>query len=563
MAIALTICLGACGKPAGTAAQSSTAEPSAAPAPETAASGDLAFQKFAEPVDVHIAMGVNPLDTTLPEGDSVDNNQYTRYLLENYNINIICDWTAANGPDFDQKVALSIASNSLPDGLSTSRMYMLKAAKSDLLYDITDLFSQYASEQVRGVMASTDGRAMENASYNGRMVSLVGVDVKATGPSNLNIRKDWLEECGLEVPRTLDDIEQVALAFMEKKPGGRDDLIAMMGPDKNSRVYGHFLDSSGAAYGFDPVFAAYDAYPGYWLDNADGSVTYGSAEAEKMKKALGRLADWYAKGIIDPEMGTRERSAEVANNGQAAMYFGPWWVNGYGGSDVFRNNPDANWQTYPVYDDEGKWNTHLNSVTSTHTIMSKNAPEDAVKAMIIMSNALLRDESTFYVSVELGWYPIRNLMAPYDECEFTYGELYKVLEGEVDPAGYQVPDSSYKLLGADVVKVAEVVENYEKGQELASTQFRKDDMGKFMRMHSLLIGNRPLATQTPDKEVYSITYTMTETMEKKWSNLKKMEDEIILKIITGQTPVEEYDAFVANWHAQGGDEILAEVAELR
>ena len=54
----------------------------------------LAFSRFTSPVDVHIGMEIDPTDTTLPVGDTPQNNQYTRYLRDRFNINVIVDWTA-------------------------------------------------------------------------------------------------------------------------------------------------------------------------------------------------------------------------------------------------------------------------------------------------------------------------------------------------------------------------------------------------------------------------------------------------------------------------------------
>ena len=68
---------------------------------------DRAFAKFDHVVEVHYGYQIDPKDTTLPDGDSVDNNQYTRYLLDNYNIKVVCDWTAGNASDFQQKVSLA------------------------------------------------------------------------------------------------------------------------------------------------------------------------------------------------------------------------------------------------------------------------------------------------------------------------------------------------------------------------------------------------------------------------------------------------------------------------
>lgn len=63
------------------------------------------------------------------------------------------------------------------------------------------------------------------------------------------------------------------------------------------------------------------------------------------------------------------------------------------------------------------------------------------------------------------------------------------------------------------------------------------------------------------ERVYSKIYNQTTTMEKKWANLKKLEDETFLKIIIGESSVDEFDKFVEQWKAEGGDEITKEVKE--
>ncbi|MGO4108628.1 extracellular solute-binding protein [Paenibacillus sp. YAF4_2] len=520
---------------------------------------DLAFSKFPKPVDVHIGMVVDPTDKTLPEGDSVSNNQYTRYLKDNYNINVIVDWTAATGNDFKQKVSLTIASGKLPDGMVVDdRSFMTKAASSGLLYDIGDLFDQYASKQVKDIMASTEGRALENASYKGKMVSLPNITVDTDGVHVMWIRKDWLDKLSLPVPKTIADLEKTAKAFMDNKLGG-DKTIGIAGPSKNTFPYSTFLVSSNNMAGFDPIFGANDAYPGYWLDNGDGTVSYGTT-SENTKKTLAVLADWYKKGLIDPEVGTRDNTGDPINANQTGIFFGPWWNGGYGNGDSFKNDPTANWQAYPVYSDDGKWNTHMKTTGSTYTIISKNAKPDVVKAIMIMNNALVRDEATFDLSVAVGWYPLRNVMAAANETEYEYTELMKVLRGEAEPEDYNVPNSLYKLMYADAKKVRDVVKPpYD---ELGVSNFSTANFGDFQRLYSLLIGDRPFASTPIDKKVYSVTYNQTPTMETKWANLKKMEDETVLKIILGQQPIDSFDKFVKDWKSQGGDEITAEVAEL-
>ncbi|NQX58106.1 extracellular solute-binding protein [Paenibacillus qinlingensis] len=520
---------------------------------------DVAFAKFPSPVDVHIGMVVDPTDKTLPQGDSVGNNQYTRYLKEKYNINIIVDWTAATGNDYKQKVSLSIASGKLPDGMVVDdRSFMTKAASSGLLYDITDSFNQYASSQVKEIMASTQGRALENASFKGKMTSLPNITVDTDGVHIMWIRKDWLDKLNMPVPKTVADVEKTAKAFIDNKFGG-DKTIGIAGPSKNTFPYATFLVSSNNMGGFDPLFGALDAYPGYWLDNGNGSVTYGTT-TDNTKKTLALLADWYKKGLIDPEVGTRDNVGDPINANKAGIFFGPWWNGGYGNGDSFKNDPNANWQAYPVYTDDGKWNTHMKTTGSTYTLISKNAKPDVVKAILIMNNALVRDEATFNLSVAVGWYPLRNVMAAANETEYEYTELLKVLNGQKKPEDYNVPNSLYKLMYADAKKVQNVIKPpYD---NLNVSNFDKTNFGDFQRLYSLMIGDRSFSTIPINKKVFSVTYNQTPTMETKWANLKKMEDETVLKIILGQASIDSFDKFVKDWKAQGGDQITAEVADL-
>lgn len=92
-----------------------------------------------------------------------------------------------------------------------------------------------------------------------------------------------------------------------------------------------------------------------------------------------------------------------------------------------------NWQTYPIYTDDGEWNVRLGSATTGYCVINKSF-RSVAQAVIIMANVLLRDESKFDVSEQpLSFWPVRTLMAPADECEYTYHELIKVLNGETQP----------------------------------------------------------------------------------------------------------------------------------
>lgn len=51
-------------------------------------------------------------------------------------------------------------------------------------------------------------------------------------------------------------------------------------------------------------------------------------------------------------------------------------------------------------------------------------------------------------------------------------------------------------------------------------------------------------------------------MKQEWWKLKKLEEEVYLRIITGEASIDEFDQFVTDWKKMGGDEIIKEVIAL-
>lgn len=535
---------------------------SAALADEAAEREARAFQRFPEVVEVHIGRSVDPTDATLLDGDTADNNVYYRYLLDEFNIKVINDWTAAAGDDFKQKLSLSIAGNTLPDAVvAPDRTFFTAAAKADQLYDLTDLFNEYASQVALDILGTTDGKALENCSINGRLMALPNTTVGTDGVIVMFIRQDWLDKLGLEVPKTVDEIGAVARAFKEANLGAGGVTIPILGAQKDGRVYHNYLNSANNACVFDPVFQAFDAYPGFWYEES-GEVVYGTL-TQQTKDALALLQSWYKEGLIDPEFATRDYSAAPINAGQVGIFFGPWWAMGYGYADIWKNTPDADWQAYPVYTNDGQWNSHMKEVGNWYTLVNKNVSEDVAKAIVIMHNVYKRDEGklTNSTTEATSWYPLRNVMAPSDESEYEYHQLWRVLKGEAEPEEFNDPTSMYPLLYADAKSVKEGMK-YNGEDQLHISNFDINHVN-FNRLYALLIGDRPVSIGKIDKEVYSITYSNTDKMTRYWSNLEAMEDETIRKIITGKLDIEAFDQFVDQWMNEGGSQMLEEVSSLR
>lgn len=510
--------------------------------------------KYEDPVTVEIVQSINPT-ITMPEGDSATDNYYTRFIKDNMNIDISVKWSASSS-DYNEKLNLAIAANDIPDILVVNEQQFRKLAQSDMLEDLTDYYDTYACDIIKQNIDSTDGKALENATYDGKLLALPSVQVEADGYVLMWIRQDWLDELGLEAPTTIEELETVAKAFVDNKMGG-ENTIGIVGPTINGAVYNTFL-STNNLNNLDGIFQAYQAYPGYWVQDEEGKAVYGST-TEQTKEALAELNKMYEDGILDQELGVRKDADEAWKSGKVGILFSPWW-HGYNVKDGIANEPDMEWKAYaaPLAAD-GQWYAKLAGVGGSYCVVRKGYEHP--EAAFLLNNYLRVNEGTFQseTDLDLSYYPGRVVIAPLDENTYSVQALNAEMKGEEVP---EFDPLNYKLLQADLAALPDCLEA---PYDDMSIEKWNTDNTNFGRLYSLLMGSSAVekaSTEGIVNKVYSITYTQTETMERKWTNLKKKEEETFLKIIIGEEPIEAFDTFVEEWNAEGGAEITEEVQAL-
>jgi putative aldouronate transport system substrate-binding protein len=359
-----------------------------------------------------------------------------------------------------------------------------------------------------------------------------------------------MDQYGLAVPKTLDDIKNIARAFV------RNGKIGIVGPQQGGAIF----SLSNGVYGFDALFNAYEAYPGFWL-NQGGKAVYGSTTPET-RAALQDLAALYREGLIDREMGVRQDSAELIISGRAGIFFAPWWMGYSPIDDAIKNDPNANWQAYLIPSVKtGKINQSMGPIADLYVVVKKGYayPEAAVKIL----NLLKRDEGIMDTgALTIFEWPLRMSFARFDEAEATVIALREYLAGVKTINDFSSWFDSCALLKDDL----ETIKNTKlPPYDRMDIQYWNTSAGApltaWRRAYSVLVGTAP-AVDNPYTPVYSITYSQTATMERRWANLKKLEDETFLKIIMGVEPISAFDTFVNQWKREGGDQILAEVTVL-
>ena len=523
---------------------------------EGTAKEDLPLSKYPETVTVHLGGSLNP-NAKIPDGMSYEDNSYTRLLKEDFNIEVVYDWVTSSS-DFDEKMNLCIGSGTIPELMNVNATQYRALLKYDMIQPLDQYFDDYASDALKGYVES-GGEELKKCISNdkGEMMAIPAPNITAGGINEMWIRQDWLDNLGLEVPRTWDEMAAVAEAFVTQDPDGNGeaDTIGILGPSNSD----HMNAIGGNQFGLDPLFSSFQSYPQYWLQDEDGTVKYGSIQPET-RVALEKIQKLYTDKLIDPEMLVRSNCQEAVLSGKVGIFFGPWWC-GYTVGDATLAG-EADWRAYftPLSED-GNYYTHMPDPTSTYVVVSKSCknPEAAIKIinyLIAYGKDWVADGTSAKLEVSQ-FYPLWNVYENADEIEVSTETLEKYLAGEITMD--DVDFSQHKLLKNDMEAVTELKK--EPYDDFSLDKWNLDsDLAKINlpRLVSLLVGGNPLVN---DKyiPVYNAYSGQTETMQAKWANLKKMEEETFAKIIMGKADISEFDTFVENWKNQGGDQILKEI----
>ena len=326
--------------------------------------------------------------TKYPDGQSLEDNAYTRMLKEKFNIEIKNEFVAS---DYGKQVDLAIASGKIPDYLINLSYSQYRAIiKAGLAMDISKVWDQYASEKTKAVYNSNKELFDGLVKQDGKMYGIPASKPLPDFLAFMWIRQDWLDKLGLKAPTNLDELAAVAKAFKEKDPDGdgKADTVGIVGPPTNGPLY-QDMDNQNFNVHFDPIFSAYHASPGFWVKGSDGKAVYGSTLPET-KAALQKLADMYKQGLISQGMLTTKTSDLITSN-KAGLFFGTWWDPFTEIGDSWKNDKNANWQPYLLPSGpDGIYLAKAGNAAASFAVISKNVkhPEAVIKMLNIYTKGL-------------------------------------------------------------------------------------------------------------------------------------------------------------------------------
>lgn len=297
-----------------------------------------------EPISVTIA--------AVPQGGAtIDVNHFWQieYIARQSNLDV--EWNLIDSSARAERISLMLNSGDMPDaiwfpGFTTSDI-LEYGVYGGLLYPINELmeytpnFAAFLEEypELKSAITASDGNIYGYPSYSGEDLNV--------GP-RLYIRKDWLEQTGMERPQTLDELYDMLVYFRDHDMDGDGDAT-------NETPWGMSWtdDGDNRAYLLNAYGYAVSGTSNLTLKYKDGEAkpVYVPYD-EDYKSYLTFMNKLWNEGLIDKDAFTQtniQLNAHISDNAVGMAYMAAPETVGF----PMQTDPDCPWYaTYMLRADE-------------------------------------------------------------------------------------------------------------------------------------------------------------------------------------------------------------------
>lgn len=256
-------------------------------------------------------------------------------IEDKMNINI--DWQVYYNSDWSEQKSLLLASGDLPDAflgsicLTQADMAQNKSA----FLDLTDLIEKDMPNLKAAFEADPELKAV-CTSRDGRIYSLpkkLPLRPKVCGDV-MCINQEWLDNLGLETPKTYKELEEVLVKFATEDADGDGDPTNEIGIT-NAASSG--LLSGDLRHILSPFGTMVSRDGNYMGLNGEGKPVFMPME-ENYKEAVKWMRQLWEEGVVDPEYFTQDGSMQTAKQqadggSQVGLIFG-WTADAQVGPNV-------------------------------------------------------------------------------------------------------------------------------------------------------------------------------------------------------------------------------------
>lgn len=483
------------------------------------------------------------------EGENFDKNAVYDAYEKDVGVRIKNQWVVdgvVNGPQFQEKLKMAIATNDIPDFFPATPAQVQQLIEADMIMDLTEVYDQYATDETKEFMLKDGGLQMKSGTFDGKLMAIPQTG-NPFAPQLLWVRSDWLKKLNLPEPKTMQDLMTIMEAFATKDPGG------------TGKSYGLALNKKfdEGALGLVGFLNGYHAYFNQWIEDGQGGLVNSDIQPE-MKEALRALQEMFKKGLIDPEFAVKDmqKASELIFSDKIGVLYGAEWTPAHLAQAAVKDGKVVQeWSVYRLPSIDGtEASTQIELGTESYYVVSKNAkhPEALIKLLnqwIVVDNHPTPEQKVYEYGKDLKekgnnyW-----LLNPVMAFNLTSDN------GEVLPKAIETKDETLPKTKDQKTRFERAMK-YVNGEDIS------------MWWEYLISGPNGAVSNIPYLKEHNLFHqnkfwgAPTPTMVEKREILNRKRDEIFMKIIMNQVSIDEFDKFVADWKKLGGDDITKEVNE--
>lgn len=518
------------------------------------ADGADPFKKYDEPVTVTVVKGVTVATDT---EDKTQNNEFLKFIENNYGIKLEYKWVTTP-EQYSQRIALDLAMDDLADVVVVNATVLGQMIESGQAMDITQVWADYADELTKELVTPAGSASYEMAQKDGKLYGIPYATPVLESLHGLFLREDWRVKLNLPEPTTFAELEQILYAFANDDPDGNG-IKDTYGIGLNKDLYGN-------GYELYSIANMMHAYPDAWIENAEGKIVYGSVQPE-MKTVLETLAKWYKDGLIDPEftVKTPEQEAELTLTEKLGVFTGVQWAQFMSDAlpSLWTNNPESDWKLWglPSVDDEAVKPIVYDNTNQFIVITSKCEHPEAAIVVLNLLHKIGAGSATDILPTEDDFRLVWDdwTWMPYTP-ESIHGNVpkWEAVFAAIDNNDPSLVTYNYNALALYNDQMNKYINHPE--YRTGTDDQKSDIRGQWAtRFSGQMFG---MATELNAQGMLTFEKRgplLTETMIDSQATLDKLELEAFTRIITGDADISEFDTFVEQWNALGGEAITNEI----
>ncbi|MBR0031309.1 MAG: extracellular solute-binding protein [Treponema sp.] len=240
--------------------------------------------KSNDPIEINMWYGGSVSEAGSPPSDWVA----YKIIREKLNIDLKLTMLPSSETDRDAKLNAMAAANNLPDVFTVNREPWLKMIRQGLIAEVDDMYAKMPHR----TEVMYDDTAIKYTTVDGHSYGFASPGSIARN-EGLLIRKDWLDNLHLSVPKTTDEFMEVMKAFATKDPdqNGANDTYG----------YGAFIEiythQEGLGRRMEPIMGAFGVEGTWSMKKETAGLNVLRPEYYDAMAYVKRMVD---EGAIDP-----------------------------------------------------------------------------------------------------------------------------------------------------------------------------------------------------------------------------------------------------------------------